>query len=98
MNRELVFHEGERDDLQEYTDADFAGLIDGRKSTSSYVFILASRVISHSSKQQPTVTLSTCEAEYIAITEAGKEAVWLECLLVKVGYCLDRPVQLWDDN
>ena len=64
-----------------WTDADWAGDKDTRRSTSGYVFNLGSAAITWSSKRQPTVALSTCEAEYIGQTQAAKEAIWLSGLL-----------------
>ena len=88
LNRGLVF-DGSTDtpnDIIGYTDSDFAGTKSGRKSTGGYVFLLAGAAISHSSKLQSIVALSTCEAEYIAMCEAGKEAIWIYRLLVELGY------------
>ncbi len=65
------------DDGVKYTDLDFAGFKTDRKSTGGYVFMLAGAAISHLSKLQLIVGLSTCEADYVAICEAEKEAVWL---------------------
>ena len=58
--------------LQGYVDADFAGDIDSRKSTTGFVFTLGGTAISWASNLQKIVTLSTTEAEYVAATEAGK--------------------------
>ena len=52
-----------------------------RRSTSGFVFNLGSGAISWSSKRQPTVALSSCEAKYMGQTQAVKEAVWLKSLL-----------------
>lgn len=60
-----------------YTDADWAQSLSVRCSTSGYVFLLAGGAISWSSKKQPTVALSTMEAEYLALAHATKEAIWL---------------------
>ena len=67
--------------LAGWTDADWAGDKDTRRSTSGYVFNLGSAAITWSSKRQPTVALSTCEAEYMGQTQAAKEAIWLSGLL-----------------
>ena len=87
INKGLVFRGNDTpDDIEGYTDSDFAGARTSCKSTGGYVFNLASAAISHSSKLQAIVALSTCEAEYIAMCEAGKEAVWLGRLLRELGY------------
>ena len=80
------------DDLIGYTNSDFA-------STGGDVFMLAGAAISHSSKLQSIVALSTCEAEYVAMCEAGKEAVWLAYLSAELGFRKrSTPVTLYADN
>jgi len=64
-----------------YCDADFAGDLDTRRSTSGYAFTLHGGAVSWGSKVQPTVAASTMEAEYMAAAVAAKEAVWLRRLL-----------------
>jgi hypothetical protein len=64
-----------------YTNVDWAGEIDGRKSTSGYAFILGNGVICWSSKRQQIVALSSTEAEYKVAIEACKEALWLRQLV-----------------
>jgi Reverse transcriptase (RNA-dependent DNA polymerase) len=59
--------------LEGYTDADMAGDLNHKKSTSGYVFTFAGGAVSWQSKLQKCVALSTTEAEYIAATEADKE-------------------------
>lgn len=67
--------------LTGYTDADWAGDRDTRRSTLGFVFNIGSGAISWSSKRQPTVALLSCEAEYMDQTQATKEAIWLRDLL-----------------
>ena len=64
--------------LEGYADADMVGDLDGRKSTSRFLFTFAGGAISWQSKLQKCVFLSTTEAEYITMTEAGKEMFWLK--------------------
>ena len=79
----LVFR-GTLQPLSGYTDSDWAGDPDTRRLTSGYVFSLGSAAISWSSKRQPTVSLCTCEAEYIGQTNATKEAIWLQGFLKQI--------------
>jgi hypothetical protein len=72
---------GSKTGLEAYTDADFAGDIDTRRSTTGYVFILNGGAISWSSRLQQTVAASTTEAEYMAAASATKEGLWLRKLL-----------------
>ena len=88
INKDLVFRENDiSDNIEGYTDSDFTGIKMSCKFISDYVFNLADAAISHSFKLQVIVALSTCKAKYIAICEAGKEAVWLDCLLRELRYC-----------
>jgi hypothetical protein len=63
-----------------YSDSDYAGCIDSRRSRSGFVFFYGDCAISWKSRKQGNVTLSTCEAEYYAATEAGKEGIYLSRL------------------
>uniref|UniRef100_A0A3Q7EAS5 Reverse transcriptase Ty1/copia-type domain-containing protein n=1 Tax=Solanum lycopersicum TaxID=4081 RepID=A0A3Q7EAS5_SOLLC len=63
-----------------YSDSDYAGDVDTRRSMTGYVFTLGGSVVSWKATLQPTVTLSTTEAEYMALTEAAKEGIWLKGL------------------
>ncbi|KAH9762162.1 Integrase catalytic domain-containing protein [Citrus sinensis] len=69
-----------------YVDSDFAGDLDKRKSTTGYVFTLAGAAVSWISKLQTIVALSTTEAEYMAATQACKEAIWIQRLLEELGH------------
>ena len=71
--------------VEAYCDADFASDTETRRSTPGFVFILAGGAITWSSKLQPTVAVSTSEAEYMAAAQAVKEALWLKTLLSDFG-------------
>ena len=64
-----------------FSDADWGGDLDDRKSTSGYMFKLGGAAVSWRSKKQACVALSTAEAEYIALTSAAQESLWLHQLL-----------------
>ena len=68
-----------------YVDSDFAGDLDKRRSTTGYVFTMANGLICWRLILQPTVALSTTEAEYMVIAEAIKEAMWTLGLLGDLG-------------
>lgn len=74
------------DNMIGYTESDFARLKPDQKSTRSYIFMLAGAAISHLSKLELIIVLSICKAKYVAMCEKGKEAVWLEYLLAKLGF------------
>ena len=78
--------EGKKVELAGYVDADLASSdLDRRRSTTGYVFTLGGTAISWASKLQKVVALSTTEAEYVAVTEASKEMVWLQNFLRELG-------------
>ena len=67
-----------------YSDADWAGDHADRKSTSGYVFTLVGAPVSWGSKKQSSVSLSTSEAEYIALSLAIQKGKWVHRLLCEV--------------
>jgi hypothetical protein len=81
----ITFGNKAMSDLHGYCDADWAGDVDTRRSATGYVFKIAGGAVSWSSKRQPTVALSTTEAEYMSATQATKEARWLRQLLQDLG-------------
>ena len=68
-----------------YSDADWAGDVDDRKSTSGYMFRIAGGPVSWRSRKQDTVALSTAEAEYVALSSAAQECVWMRRLVAELG-------------
>ena len=77
------------------TDSDWAV----KHSTSGSVFMLNMAAISWFSKKQPSVALSSCEAEVMAASEASKEAVSLQRLARELGLSDEsEPIDLWMDN
>lgn len=81
-----------------YSDADWAGDMDDRHSTTGNLFLMASGAISWMSKKQATVALSTAEAEYVALSTATQEAVWLRRLLMDLKVLPEGPTVLMGDN
>ena len=79
-----------------YSDADWAADADDRKSTSGYIFKIQGGAVSWSCKRQATVALSTCEAEYMALSAAVQEASWWQGLLTQFGK--HDPIKLFCDN
>ena len=72
-----------------YVDADYKQDLDGRKSTTGYVFTLGGGCISWRSTLQKCVAQSTTEAEYVAAAEAAKEAIWMDRLVTEIGLTHD---------
>ena len=76
-----------------YTDSDWAGDKENRRSTGGYVFTLVGGAVSWKTKLQSVVAMSSTESEYIALSEATKEAVWIRLLLVEIeSQVVKRPV------
>ncbi|KAL9263533.1 Retrovirus-related Pol polyprotein from transposon TNT 1-94-like protein [Drosera capensis] len=71
--------------LEGYSEANFGGCSDTRKSTIGFVFTVGGTTISWMSLLQKSVALSTTEAEYMTLSEAGKEMIWLKNLLEELG-------------
>lgn len=84
--------------LMGFCDADYAGDLNERRSTTGYVFMFGSCPVSWSSKRQSTVSLSTTEAEYRAGSSAAQECIWLVRLLKDLNQKMDYPIQLLCDN
>ena len=62
-------------ELVGYSDSDWAGDIDTRRSTSGYVFKIGDSIVNWCSKRQPTVAKSSTEAEYVALSAASQECI-----------------------
>ena len=92
---------GNRDEREfvGYCDADYAGDLDTRRSTTAYVFIYNGGAVSWSSRRQQTVAVSTTEAEYMAASAAVREALWLKKLLGDLDIVnVNNPIMIMSDN
>lgn len=94
----MVLTFGSETGLIGYCDADYAGDVDTRRSTTAYVFLLHGGAISWTSRLQQTVAQSTVEAEYMAAAAAVKEALWVRTLLSDLGMSGEGAVQMYCDN
>jgi len=91
--------EGNPVTLVGYADADWAGDIASRRSTTGYVFLLCGAAVSWKTKLQTSVALSTCEAELMALSDAGREAIWLKRMSGElVQHFASGPVPINEDN
>lgn len=84
--------------LEGYSDADFAGDVETRRSTTGYMFELAGGPVTWASQRQKLVTLSTTEAEYVAASITSREAVWLRRLLSEIECPCKEATTIYVDN
>lgn len=85
--------------LEGFADADHGTSdISTRRSVSGYVFRLCGGAVSWQSKRQPCTALATGDAEYMALSHAAKELVWLRQLLWEIGFPVSGPTPLHGDN
>lgn len=85
-------------DLVGYTNLDWVGDTQHRKSTSSYSFSLGSGPINWSSKKQNASAISSTEAEYREVVNAATEAIWLQGILTEFGIQYKLPTVIYCDN
>nr|GEV43200.1 retrovirus-related Pol polyprotein from transposon TNT 1-94 [Tanacetum cinerariifolium] len=84
--------------LNGYSNSDWHGDVDDRKSTSGYVFFMREITFTWALKKQPIVALSTCEAEYVAASWIVCHAIWLRNLLQELKNQQDGPTEIKVDN
>ena len=95
----LIFDRAKMSDsVVGYVDSDFAGDLDKRRSLTGYLFTLSGSVISWKATLQTTVALSTTEAEYMALAEAVKEAIWLQGLVSDLGLMQNKSTVFCDSQ
>ena len=97
-NYGLLYDKEKVMDFIGYSDADLAGDLDDRRSTSGYLFKLSGAAVSWRSKKQSCVALSTAEAEYIALASAAKEAVWMQRLQNDLNEASVKSTLIYEDN
>jgi len=86
----LIFKKDSKFCIEGFSDSDYATDLDRRRSVTGYVFKVGGNTISWKSSLQSVVALSTTEAEYMALTEAVKEAIWLKGLCSELGFKQDN--------
>jgi hypothetical protein len=94
----LLIRPSSQEELIVYSDADWAGRPDTRRSTSGYAVFLGDSLISWSSKRQNTVSRSSAEAEYRAVANAVAEASWLRQLLTELRTPSRKTTLVYCDN
>ncbi|XP_061376199.1 uncharacterized mitochondrial protein AtMg00810-like [Gastrolobium bilobum] len=84
ISQGLHYSKSDKYKLTGYSDSDWCRDVDDRKSTAGYVFFMGNTAFTWVSKKEPIVTLSTCEAEYVAASWCVCHAIWLRNLLSKL--------------
>eukprot|EP00268_Persea_americana_P015414 TRINITY_DN17101_c0_g1_i5.p1 TRINITY_DN17101_c0_g1~~TRINITY_DN17101_c0_g1_i5.p1 ORF type:complete len:525 (+),score=94.13 TRINITY_DN17101_c0_g1_i5:1509-3083(+) len=98
LNFGLLYKQHVSFSLSGFVDADWAGDVNDRRSTTGYCFNTGSAAVSWCSKKQTTVALSSCEAEYMAATMATQECIWLKRLIQDLVSVFNLPVPIYCDN
>jgi histone deacetylase 1/2 len=98
INVGTTFQQSSSTRLSAFSDADWAGCLDDRRSTGGFAIFIGPNLVSWSAKKQPTVSRSSTEAEYKSLANATTEVIWLEVLLAELGVKLQGRPCLWCDN
>ncbi|KAJ7951046.1 Retrovirus-related Pol polyprotein from transposon TNT 1-94 [Quillaja saponaria] len=94
----LLFENNRSLKLEAYTDADWAGSLDDRRSTSGYCTFVGGNLVSWRSKKQTVVSRSSAEAEYRAMVHGTCELLWLKKLMEELRLSWEKPLLLYCDN
>lgn len=84
--------------LYGYSDANWADSRTDRKSQSGHVFMVNGAAVCWSSRKQPLVALSTCESEFVALSEACRAAAWIRRLLIDLKQSVANATTIYEDN
>lgn len=84
LNCGLVYYSNTTFDVQCYSDADYAGCLDTRKSTTGYCITMGGSILNWCSEKQSSVSLSTTESEYMAASLTVRELIWMKRLLTQL--------------
>ncbi|XP_061349581.1 uncharacterized mitochondrial protein AtMg00810-like [Gastrolobium bilobum] len=98
ISQGLHYSKSDKYKLVGYSDSDWCGDVDDRKSTAGYVFFMGNTAFTWVPKKEPIVTLSTCEAEYVVASWCVCHAMWLRNLLSKLKQEQVDPTEIRVDN
>ncbi|RVW23851.1 Retrovirus-related Pol polyprotein from transposon RE1 [Vitis vinifera] len=96
--RGLFFKKSDSKKVEIYTDANWAGSADDRRSTTSYFTFVWGNLVTWRSKKQSVVAKSSAEVEFKAIAQDMCEELWLQKLLEELHITIDLPIKLYCDN
>ena len=99
LGREFLFTKNvDHQSIEVYTDADWAGVVDDRRSTSGYFTFVGGNLVTWKSKKQNVVARSSAETEFRGMTLGLCEALWLRLLLQDLCYLSRQLIRLFCDN
>ena len=94
----LLIYKKSEFSLNAFSDSDWAGCSQTRRSTGGYLIYIGKNLVSWSSKCQPKVSRSSTEAEYKSVANAAAEVLWIQSLLSEIHLSLNSSPNLWCDN
>ncbi|KEP45491.1 putative Gag-Pol polyprotein/retrotransposon, partial [Rhizoctonia solani 123E] len=94
----IVYDRSKPSELIGYVDSDYAGDKNSSRSTTGWTFQIAGGSVAWSSRKQPTISLSSTEAEYVAASSATRELSWIRQFLSEIGFLSNNPTILFTDN
>ncbi|XP_042443852.1 secreted RxLR effector protein 161-like [Zingiber officinale] len=96
----LTYQRSDHLEVIGYSDSDFVGCLDSRRSISGYIFMLAGVTISWKSIKQTLVVTSTMETELVACYESSNHGIWLQNFITTLQIVddIDRPLRIYSDN
>ncbi|QRW26323.1 Gag-Pol polyprotein/retrotransposon [Rhizoctonia solani] len=94
----IVYDSSKNSELIGFVDADYAGDPHTSRSTTGWTFILAGGAIAWSLRKQPTISLSSTEAKYVAAASAAREILWIRSFLSELGFLTNGPTALLTNN
>ena len=98
LGRGILYSNHGHNRIECFTDADWVGTKEDRRSTSGYCVFVGGNLVSWKSKKQGVVSRSSAESEYRAMAQSVCEIMWLHQLLMEVGIKTPVPAKLWRDN
>jgi hypothetical protein len=94
----ILYRRGGSHELIGFTDNDYAGSVEDRRSTLGYIFMLSGVAVTWSSRKQLIVTLSTTKAEFITAAGSSCQAIWMQRVLKKIDYMGSESTVIFCDN
>ena len=96
----LMYRQTDNLEVIGYSDSDFVGCVDSRKSTSGYIFMMAGGAVSWRSAKQTLIATSTMEAEFVSCFEATLHGVWLKSFIsgLRIMDSISKPLRIYCDN